>query len=160
MSRGKPSAKPPRAVVIGIGSVLGGDDAVGLLVARCIKERLPENAVSVEMTGDSTILVDHFEAAETAVIVDAVRSAGRPGTVHRIDGITLDSLRSFRGRTTHDLDLVKAIELARALSRVPGRLVIFGVEGKNFTRGEEISPEVERAIPEIVDRILDELRTP
>jgi len=143
--------------VIGIGRDFGGDDTVGLVVARRLETRLPENAAVVEMTGDMTALIDHFDGAETVILVDAVESGSRPGKIHRIDGNTLDTLRSFPCRTTHDMDLVKTVELLWTLGQIPARLVIFGVEGENFSRGAEISPEVERAIPDVVNRILEEI---
>jgi hydrogenase maturation protease len=48
---------------------------------------------------------------------------------------------------------MEAVQLARALGRLPGRLLVIGIEGKRFDSGAGLSPEVERA----AERLADEL---
>jgi hydrogenase maturation protease len=49
------------------------------------------------------------------------------------------------------------VELARVLERLPGRLVLYGIEGKTFTPGLGLSPEVEASIAVLAERILGEV---
>ena len=65
-----------------------------------------------------------------------------------------------RGVSTHALGVGEAVELVRSLGRMPERLVIYGIEGARFGHGEPMSAEVERAVEEVVARILAELGTP
>jgi hydrogenase maturation protease len=53
--------------------------------------------------------------------------------------------------------LAEAIGLARALNQLPNKLVIYGIEGKNFESGAVPSMEVRAAIDEVVGRIKEEL---
>lgn len=46
-----------------------------------------------------------------------------------------------------------AIELARALDRLPGRLVNLAVEGTDFDLGLGLSPPVAAALPELAARV-------
>ena len=50
---------------------------------------------------------------------------------------------------THAIDLSDAVELARALGRLPGRLDVYAIEGASFTAGDALSPDVERAVDEL-----------
>jgi len=47
--------------------------------------------------------------------------------------------------------------LARALGRLPPRLIVYGVEGKAFEAGVGLSPEVKAAVQEVAERVLGEL---
>jgi len=60
--------------------------------------------------------------------------------------------------SSHSFGLHEAIELARALKRLPRRLILYGIEGKSFGLGGELSPDVKEAAPRVADRIVAELR--
>jgi hydrogenase maturation protease len=45
------------------------------------------------------------------------------------------------------------------LGRLPARLVVYGIEGRDFTQGEGLSPEVDAAIDEVVRRVTEEVGT-
>jgi hydrogenase maturation protease len=48
--------------------------------------------------------------------------------------------------STHALGVAEAIELARALGRLPARLEVYAIEGARFTAGAGLSPAVEQAV--------------
>ncbi|HEY5553668.1 MAG TPA: hydrogenase maturation protease, partial [Cellulomonas sp.] len=67
-------------VVIGLGSPDRGDDAVGPEVARRVADlHLP--GVTVVEHEDPTGLIDLWDTADLAVVVDAVRSGSAPGSL-------------------------------------------------------------------------------
>jgi hypothetical protein len=51
----------------------------------------------------------------------------------------------------------EAIELARALGQLPPRLIVYGVEGADFTAGEGLSLDVEKAAQAVVRLVLDDV---
>ncbi|MCK4263103.1 MAG: hypothetical protein KAW95_03565, partial [Dehalococcoidia bacterium] len=59
----------------------------------------------------------------------------------------------------HQIDLVTALQLGQKLGlAIPSRVTIFAVEAKDVSSfGQKCTPEVERAIPEVVGMVLDEL---
>lgn len=61
------------------------------------------------------------------------------------------------GSSTHALGVAEAIELARALDRLPGRTIVYGIEGSSFSAGAALDPTVERAIDETLTRVVAEL---
>jgi hydrogenase maturation protease len=150
------------ALVVGLGSPDRGDDAVGPAVARAVSaERLP--GVSVVEQEDPTALVELWSGRDLAIVVDAVCSGGEPGSLTVLetgcDGIPLsESTWRDTGRGgTHAFGLGAAVELARALRRLPRRLVVVGVEAAGFELGEPLSPPVEDAVGRAVDVVLSVL---
>jgi hydrogenase maturation protease len=137
------------AKVIGIGNPLRGDDAAGLLVARLVRERVGPDVEVVELHGEPAGLIDAWEDATVAVIVDAVRAGAEPGSVMRFDLTSSALPRSVATASTHSLGLGEAIELARALSRLPKKLVVIGIEVSALTLGaapsEPVAAGIERA---------------
>jgi hydrogenase maturation protease len=141
--------------VIGVGNAYRGDDAAGLVVARRLRERGVE---AIEQEGEPVALIDVFAARDAVVLVDAVQSGAPPGTVHRFDVSDGPLPRELRGSTsTHAVGLGEAIELARALGRLPPRVVVYGVEGARFATGVGLSYEVETALAPLVEAISGEL---
>ena len=118
------------ALVVGLGNPDRGDDAVGAEVARAVADRgLPR--VQVVEHEDPTGLLDVWAGHDPVVVVDAVRSGG-----------------------THAFGLGAAVELARALHRLPDRLVVIGVEADTFEYGAPLSGPVAAAVQPAADRVL------
>jgi hydrogenase maturation protease len=144
-------------VVVGVGNELRGDDAVGLAVAVRLRGRVPEGVTVVECEQEPTRLLDAWSGADAAFVVDAAASGGPPGTVHRFDASAEPvPARVFRS-STHAFGVGDAVELARALGRLPGRVVVYGVEGGDFTAGAPLSVEVAAAVDLVVGKIEKEL---
>jgi hydrogenase maturation protease len=137
-----------RLRVVGLGNALRGDDAVGLAVARRLRELVPDGDV-VEESGEPAALLDALGGGCDVAVVDAVSAGGTPGAVHRFD-VSDGALPLTAGPSTHGLGLAEAIELGRALGRLPARLVVYGIEGQGWETGAPLTPEVARAAEAIV----------
>ena len=59
--------------------------------------------------------------------------------------------------STHALGLGDAVEFAHVLDRLPSTLTIIGIEGADFTTGEGMSPEVEKAGIKVTDDLAQRL---
>jgi hydrogenase maturation protease len=51
----------------------------------------------------------------------------------------------------------EAIELARTLQQLPPSLVIYGIEGMQFDVGSEMSADVRRAVPHVIQRVQQDI---
>jgi len=135
--------------IICCGNPERGDDGAGVLVAA----RLRDLGVEAETrTGEASELLEAWRGADHVVVVDAVETGEPAGTVWLWDG----RQTSFPGRpstSTHGFGLAEAIALARVLGRLPERLQVYGIEGRRFEPGTEVSPEVKLAVEEVVRRI-------
>lgn len=145
-----------RTVVIGVGNSFRGDDAAGREVARRVRERVPDELEVVVCELEPTRLIDAWDGAGLALVVDAVASDAEPGTVHRFDA-TSDALpsREFRS-STHALGIGETIELARAIGKLPARIVVLGIEGETFGSGTELSAAAQEGVERAVEVVLEE----
>jgi len=143
-------------VVIGVGHPYRRDDGLGPYVVERLRERggLPGVRL-VTSQGETSELLDLWDGADLAVVVDAIRAApGHPGRVHRL---TVLDPPAERSRAAHGLDLGEAVELARVLGRLPARLVLYAVEAADVGYGIGLSPEVAAAAVRVSDEIAGEL---
>lgn len=148
----------PHTLVIGVGNAYRHDDAVGLIIAQHLKQQNVEGLSVLEESGSGAALIELWKEADSVILIDAAHSGVEPGTIHRLDARTQSlSSRIFRC-STHGLGIPEAIELARALNQLPGQCVVYGIEGRSFTIGVGLSPEVERAAEEVVVRVLLDLQ--
>ena len=99
------------------------------------------------------------KTAAGVIVVDAVVSGGRPGAIYRFNahgaGVPVEISRSS---STHGWGVAEALALGHVFKELPSRLIVYGIEGKNFGPGQEVSQEVEAAIPELVRRIRREIQ--
>jgi hydrogenase maturation protease len=143
-------------VVIGIGNSYRGDDAAGREVARRVQDLVPEELEVVVCGLEPTRLIDAWDGADAAIIVDAVSSEAEPGSVHRFVATSAPlPSREFRS-STHALGIGETIELARAIGRLPSRVVVFGIEGEVFGSGTGLSDRAEDGVERAVDLVLEE----
>jgi hydrogenase maturation protease len=111
----------------------------------------------VAREGEPTGLIDTWEPADEVWLVDAVSSGAAPGTVHRIDASERELPAEIFRASTHHLGVPEAVELARALGRLPRRVIVYGVEGADFDAGRGITPEVDAAADQVVAAVREEV---
>ena len=130
-------------MVIGVGNPSRGDDGVGRVVARMVRERAPGVRV-IEHDGEAASLLDAMQGAERVWLIDAACSGAPCGTIHRIDcadGVPLPS----GAVSSHGFGVAEAIGLARALGTLPRQCIVYAIEGANFEVGEAVSAAVMHA---------------
>lgn len=144
-------------VVIGVGNGVRGDDGVGLEVVRRLKRRVGPGVEVMESSGDPAQLLAAWKGMETAIVVDAVVSGGPAGGLIRCEVGREPIPGAFSRRSTHEMGLAAAIELARELDELPDRLVLYGIEGTRFEVGTGLSAAVKDEMGRVEDAILQEL---
>lgn len=143
-------------LVIGIGNAYRSDDGAGLAVAERLQTQASKSLRVLHHSGDGAGLMASWQGADLVILIDAVQSGAKPGTLHRWDA-SLEALpaRVFRG-STHAFSLVEAVEMARVLGQLPQRLIVYGVEGQNFEAGTALSPQVDGAVSNLVQAVFQE----
>jgi hydrogenase maturation protease len=149
----------PILKVIGVGNEWRGDDAAGLLVVRRLQGDPWPQVEIAESRGTVTAVQEAWKGAAGVIVVDAVVSGGTPGTIYRFDargaGMPAELSRSV---SSHGWGVAEAVALGRLFQELPLRLIIYGIEGKTFGPGQEVSLEVAAAIPEATRRIKEEIQ--
>jgi hydrogenase maturation protease len=143
----------PEILLIGVGNEMRGDDAVGLLIARRIQAlNLP--GVSVfEWRRETSGLLEFWKNVPAVVLVDAVYSKNPPGTLHRWDACSKSLPADYFAASSHSVGVAQAVELARVLHQLPPRLIVYGVEARQFDIQSGLSPELEGVLDLLVQRI-------
>ena len=138
-------------VVIGVGNDLRGDDAAGW---ETVRRLLPSPSLVLhEHPGDAPGLVSLWGPDDEVVIVDAVVADAPPGTVLEVDALAGELPAAVSWATTHGAGVAEGVALARALGLLPKRLVVLGIVARRFDLGTPMTPEVERAVDEVVRRL-------
>jgi hydrogenase maturation protease len=156
----------PGSIVIGIGNPDRGDDGAGPAVARSLRDgvtavRNPERALAkaavlpaiIEHHGEATALILEMTGAERLFLIDACVSGAPPGTIHRFDVSSMPMPAPAARCSTHGFGAAAAVELARALGRLPGLSVVYAIEATSFAGGAALSPPVAKAVAEVVRRL-------
>lgn len=153
MSTQRPGQIPTSVLIIGIGNADRGDDGVGLAVADALSHKSPKPVNVHQLTGNCLSLLSLWHQADRVIIIDAVQSGDKPGTIYRIDAHHQPLPASLFGSSSHSFGVTQAIELARALQQLPPRLIIYGIAGDTFELGVPLSPQVAHALPVVIARV-------
>lgn len=106
-----------------------------------------------ELSGEGAELMDAWQGVDFVVLVDAASSKAPVGTVHRFDAGETDIPAGLFHYSSHQFAVAEAVEMARILGRLPRRLMVFGIEGGDFSYGEELSADVAAAVDSVVAEI-------
>jgi len=144
-------------VVIGVGNEYRRDDGAGLAVVARLRDRVPPGVELVLTDGEPTRLIDAWTGAALAVVVDAVcADPPRPGRVHRFE-LDRPLAGATRTASSHGFGLDDAIQLALALDRMPGRLIVHAIEAADLTQGTGLTPLVAAAVDDVASAVLSDL---
>jgi len=153
-------------LILGLGNDCLGDDAVGPLVVRQLRHRMEENGSDIDLVeagAGGMILMDLMAGYKGLILIDAIQTgSGEPGRIYRL---TEDQLPVASPEhpappwSAHHLGLRQILETGRqAGCELPRTVIVYAVETappREWHRG--CSPAVERAIEEIVSRVIREI---
>jgi hydrogenase maturation protease len=149
-----------KTLVLGLGNPILGDDGVGLVVLDRLRPLLKDR-VDVELGEDywgGLRLMERLVGFDRAIIIDAIVSGNPPGSVLEL---TPGSVPTQRSSSSHDVNLPTALELGRQSgARLPADedIVLVAIEaGDVYTFTEQLSPDVEAAIPSAIQAVLNAL---
>jgi len=148
-----------KTLVLGLGNPILSDDGVGIRVARALEGRLNQQEITVMETSMAGLsLLDLLANFNRAIIIDAIQTTGgKAGQIYRLEQDAFDATR--HAATPHDVNFATALELGNRLGlALPQQIIIFAIEVENVSSfREECTPEVERAIPVCVEKVIQEL---
>lgn len=108
-------------------------------------------------------ILDWMEGIDELHLIDACRSEQPAGTVRRLDwaeqreqivGGPDDGILQLGGQSSHDFGLAQVLQLAEVTQRLPPKVIIWAIDGQNFTLDHVVSPAVSLA----ADSLLVSLR--
>jgi hydrogenase maturation protease len=136
-------------LIIGCGNRDRGDDAAGLLVA----ERLREIGIPATIcSGEASDLIELWRGLDDVIVIDAVLTYVEPGTIQCFESERIPDCGKLSS-STHGMGLAEAVQLARNLACLPVHLRVYGIEGRRFEIGAELSEGVRKSVEDLARRI-------
>jgi hydrogenase maturation protease len=142
-----------KTLVLGIGNLLLCDEGVGVHVARALQRENLSDVVTLDIGTAFLDAISEIEQADRIVIVDAMRADEAPGTVYRVPFD--DCAHPQCIASLHGFDLSRVIFMAGRESS-PEAIVI-GVEPARIDWGTELSPEIQKAFPVVIEAVRAEI---
>lgn len=151
-----PQTIPQRILIIGYGSELRGDDALGPRAAEALAQKLHDPRITVEScTSLTPDLAADVALADRVIFIDCNADAP-PGRIHRREVKPADD---GTAAMVHFLDPSALLHWARRLYGAAPSGVMFSVGGASFDIDAELSPAMQAAMPRLLRRIIAEVRT-
>ncbi len=140
-------------LVLGVGNPFRHDDGIGpAVIARLQADQNLSGVDLLDGGTDGLTLMDYMQGYERVLIVDAVNMGVTPGEIKLFSpqdatlSVTSDAL------STHGFGLAEVIALMDKLDmRV--NMQILGIQAKDVSFGEGLSPELETKIDHVLELI-------
>ncbi len=152
-------------VLVGVGQTLRGDDGAGPAVVKTWKERYPQTFENTQIRTEieelpGLNLLALLEGSDVAIIVDAVQSNSKPGTLHLLHN-EIQYPYHEKAHGAHNLGVQETLTLASFLqvNNLPETITIIGIEVENIALGGNLSKDVQNAIPKAADLIEEQLQS-
>ena len=151
---------PAKILLLGLGNDLLTDDAIGLHIARAVREYLAdcENVTVRESVEMGLCLLDLIAGFDVLVLVDSIQTGQlSPGFLHQFD---VSELALLSTRSPHFLGVGEVIALGRELGfQVPSSVRILAVEVQDpFTVSQQLSRTLAAMLPQLVRQVADQVR--
>jgi hydrogenase maturation protease len=139
--------------LIGIGNYYGFDDSIGLRVAETIGERgLDRDFQAIDLGGNLLDLAHYVGAGvEQVLIVDSARMGLAPGDFTFFAPDDAISRKSTGAFSTHEGDLMKALQFVSVLGEPMAPITIMGIEPAAVRSEPGLSEALAARFDEYVD---------
>ncbi len=150
-------APTDRLSILGVGSELRGDDAVGLEIATRLQSRLASSTCQVIVAGASpenfTSLVRSFQPA-LVLLIDAAQMDASPGAIRWLTPQEIASLPA----TTHALPLNLLSQYLQ--NELCCQVALIGIQPQQTEFQAPLTPNIHLAAAEVVEVIVNTLLQP
>ena len=144
--------------VLGVGNILYKDDGVGVRVVEKLEREysFPDNIIIIDGGVLGINLLGVISNAGKLIVVDTVLNNGKPGDIHKLSHDQIPN-RILAKNSLHQVDLIEALTLCKALDHVP-QTTIIGIEPENMEiLNEELTPTVAGKLEELSQLVLKEI---
>ncbi|WP_297508589.1 hydrogenase maturation protease [Thermococcus sp.] len=142
-----------RTLILALGNELMRDDGAGLKAGRLLAEK---GYNVLEVGTDVFLLANHYSGEERVIIIDAILSDKlKPGEIVHLSGGEVFERLKAEMRSAHFMGAIDGLKLLMALDERLARAEVhfIGIVAKEIDLGMELSEEVERAVPKVVELV-------
>ncbi len=124
-----------KTLVIGVGSVLRGDDGIGIrVIDELQKEKFPSKVKLLSGDISGLELIKYFPEFERIIIIDAVDIKDKPGTIKSFNSSEIKKSDFSDIVSTHGMTLLETLTLAEKLD-ISSEIIIVGIQPKDISFG-------------------------
>lgn len=146
-------------LILGIGNLLMADDGVGVRIAQGLSSRyrFPSGVKVLDGGTLGLDLLPRLEGIERLLVVDAVETGDKPGTMVRLTGEDIPLALETKV-SPHQMGLKDLLTVAALQGNVPSEMVLWGVQPASIELDMVLSPDVAEKMPLLEEKVLEELR--
>ena len=149
-------------LILGLGNPLQGDDGVGCHVAEelggaPVTAPLPDDIEVMDGGTPGVGLLNLIEGRKRVIIVDAAEMEIAPGQFRRFTPEEVTLTGSRERFSLHRSGVADALALAHELRIQLPEIVFFGVQPARVEWRDALSPQVQAAVPRVIEAVLNEL---
>ncbi|CAI1681936.1 Hydrogenase 2 maturation protease [Serratia fonticola] len=144
-----------RILVLGIGNLLLGDEAVGVRIVEALEQRyrLPAHVEVLDGGTSGMELMEMMADRDHLIVVDAVLTGAAPGSVAVLYDEEIPALFT-RKVSPHQLGLSDVLMALRLTDEFPRRLTLVGVVPESLEPGIGLTAVVSQAIEPALAQVL------
>lgn len=133
-----------KVVICGIGNPWRRDDGAGVAAARMLSNRFV--TFLCETTPENFVDAICAEKPDTVIIIDSANFDGKPGEYRQLKPEEVENYTI----TTHIIPIPLIVKM---IERCCHHIIIYGIQFKDISFGEELSEEVRQGVQELVKEI-------
>ncbi len=145
-------------LIVGCGNLLRGDDATGpVLIQRMWDRGLPDHVHCADGGTGGMDVAFQMRGVRHVILVDACQSGSDPGAMFEIPGEEVEQLPPIEGINLHAFRWDHAIAFGRWLLKddYTEKVTVYLIVGANYGVGQPLTPCVDTAIDQLVDRLFE-----
>lgn len=148
-----------KTAVIGLGNYLLADEGVGMHAVEILRKKNYSGGVDFVDAGTPGMnLLHQFEQREKIIFIDSGECGLKSGKYARFKPEEVTSLKQTKNYSLHEFDLISFIEKADDLGATKNTsIVVYCMQAGEIKMSRELSPDVQKGLPGMVDDIFTEL---
>jgi hydrogenase maturation protease len=145
-----------KKAVIGVGNIMMKDDGIGPLLISKLGEmdRFPSDIDLLDEGVGGMRIIHDIEGYDRILIIDAADFGGSPGDYKLFRPEDVETVKHISGRSLHEMDLIKTIELARVMGGAPEDIIIMAIQPEIVEMGEGISDSLHNRINDYIQAFI------
>ena len=143
--------------IIGLGNELYGDDGIGSKIVSKLRQYAHQIPAELIYAGnDGFIVLDCLLQPEPVIIIDCARMGKKPGSIKKFKSGQIQAGWTSDFISLHGLGLGEILTLVKELGR-DAEYTIIGIEPKTVAFNTDLSEEISRKIPAVIDLVMEEI---
>jgi len=149
--------KPKKILILGLGNILLGDEGLGVWIAQQLSSQsLPDEIEVIDGGTAGYELLNLLEGRDKVIIIDAVKTEDKPGSVYKMDLSVLQEDTTMQ-LSLHQFGLKNVFKMASLMDINP-EVTLVGVVPKDYQKYHiGLSEDLEKVIPLVIETILQEI---